>query len=54
MIKNITGLSIIKYLNTIACNVLGQNKALIYGRKTGRLLKADDLALESILFIFSY
>jgi hypothetical protein len=52
MTKNITGLSI-KYLNTMPCKVLGQNKAVIFGRKTGRLLKADNLALESILFVFS-
>jgi len=43
----------IKYLNTMSSKFLGQNKAAIFGRKTGRLLKADDLALQSILFVFS-
>jgi len=52
MTKNITGL-FIKYLNTMSCKVLGQNKAVIFGSETGRLLKAVDLALESILYIFS-
>jgi hypothetical protein len=42
---NIRGLSI-KYLNATSCKLLGQNKAVSFGRKTGRLLKADDFVLE--------